>query len=210
MELEQASMFDSFWFTDNQGPYDGIRIVKDTLKRMPTALIERWNVQKYCQGFPRYGVEEPVGVMMSCNNATWDFILNVDDSFTKAFINNGPIGFSCDLDSMPDSYKEMWKTHIAEFKKNRDFYMTATARILVDTEDIVVIQYADPDLNRCVVQLFTKRSYASRLTVYPAVDSLGEYTANEELRSGQDLLENGIIFKDLQDNCCQTVEMIKA
>lgn len=209
MELGQAAMFDSFWFTDNQGPYDGIRIVKDTLKRMPTALIERWNVQKYCEGFPKYGVEEPVGVMLSCNNATWDFILNVDDSFTKAFINGGPIGFSCDLASMPDSYKELWKEQIAAFKKNREFFMNATARILVDSEDIVVIQYADPGLNRCMVQLFTKRSYASCLTVYPVVDCLGEYCVDGEKRSGQDICDNGILFKDLQDNCCYTAELKK-
>jgi hypothetical protein len=39
LELGQATMFDSFWTTDNQGPYDGIRIIKDTLKRMPTCLL---------------------------------------------------------------------------------------------------------------------------------------------------------------------------
>ena len=209
MELGQASFFDSFWFTDNQGPYDGIRIIKDTLKRMPTALIERWSVQKYYDDFPNCFAEGRTGYMLSCNNATWDFILNVDDSFTKGFINGGPIGFSCDIDGWPDSYKQLWKEHIAEFKKNREFFMTATARILVDSDDIVSIEYADPDLNRCIVQLFTKRSYASQLTVYPAVDPAGKYNVNGEIVSGQALSENGLLFKDLKDNCCQTIELIK-
>ena len=209
MELAQATCFDSFWFTDNQGPYDGIRIMKDTLKRMPTALIERWNVQKYSEGFPNCFVPGPVGVMFSCNNATWDFILNVDDSFTKGFINGGPIGFSCDIDSWPDSYKQLWKAHIAEFKENREFFKSATARILVDSDDIVSIEYADPQFDRCIVQLFTKRSYASRLTVYPAVDPCVEYRINDQIRTGRDISENGILFQDLKDNCCQTVELNK-
>ena len=55
MEVEQGTLCESFWLSDNQGPYEGIRIVKDTLKRMPTALIERRNVQKYVEGMPNYG-----------------------------------------------------------------------------------------------------------------------------------------------------------
>ena len=54
MELGQGMLFDDFWLSDNQGPYEGIRIVKDTLKRMPSALIQRWNVQKYCEEFLIY------------------------------------------------------------------------------------------------------------------------------------------------------------
>lgn len=210
MELEQGTMSDSFWLSDNQGPYEGIRIVKDTLKRMPTGLIERWNVQKYSEGFPSYGHKEPVGVMFSCNNATWDFILNVDDSFTQGFINNGPIGFSCDLVSMPASYQEMWKTHIARFKENREFYKTATARILVDREDITAIQYADPALERCEIQVFTKTIYAENLIVYPVLDSLKKYSFDGNVVDGTELCENGILFERLEDNHCYTAQLRKA
>ena len=209
MELEQGTMFDSFWLSDNQGPYEGIRIVKDTLKRMPTALIERWNVQQYSEGFPRYGHKEHVGVMFSCNNGTWDFILNVDDSFTKGFINSGPIGFSCDLVALPQSYKEMWKEHIAVFKKNRNFYQTATARILIDTDDIIAIQYADSDINRCIIQLFTKTIYATDLIVYPVLDTKSYYMKGDEKLKGEALCENGIRFAWLEDNHCYTAELLK-
>ena len=112
MELEQGTMTDSFWLSDNQGPYMGLEIVKNTLKRMPTGLIERWNVQKYSQGFLQYGVKEKVGRMFSCNNATWDFVIGVKDAFTKGFLSGGPMGWSCDLD-VPDEYKEMWMTLIS-------------------------------------------------------------------------------------------------
>lgn len=210
MELEQGTMTDSFWLSDNQGPYEGIRIVKDTLKRMPTGLIERWNVQKYAEGFPCYGNEKPVGVMFSCNNATWDFILNVDDSYTLGFIGNGPMGFSCDLVAMPEQYQQMWKKHIAEFKENREFYRTATARILIDSEDIIAIEYADPTLDRCIIQVFTKTVYAENLLVYPVVNAQNNYIFGETTMCGADLLENGISLNGLQNNRCYTLELQKA
>ena len=71
--------------------------------------------------------------MLSCNNATWDFIISVKDSFTKGFLTGGPMGWSCDLD-VPAEYKVLWKEWIATHKKNRAFYKTAVSRILVDTD----------------------------------------------------------------------------
>ena len=209
MELGLSTIFDSCWLSDNHGPYEGIRILKDTLKRMPTALIERWNVQKYCEGFPRYESNGPVGVMFSCNDGTWDFILNVDDSFAKQFINAGPIGFSCDLLALPAAYKASWKAHFRQLKENRAFYLQATARILVDSEDIIAIEYADPQLNRCIIQLFTKTTHAAKLIVYPVLDPHGTYRMENKSFSGELLHEEGILFDKLEDNHCYTAELFR-
>ena len=208
MELEQGTMCDSFWFTDNQGPLGGLRILKDTLKRMPACCIERWSAQRYAEGFPRYEAPEPVGVMFSCNNATWEQIVKVDDSFTELFMGTGPLGFSCDIAAFPQAYKEAWKERIARFKADRGFYATATARILTDTDDLTAIQYADPTLRRCVIHLFTKTTRTQHLTVYPVVDPAVCYRAGEEVRSGADLAENGVTFSRLTDNCGYAVELI--
>ena len=54
MDLEQAKLFDSFWISDNQGPYEGLTIYKDTALRLPPSCIEKWNVQTFCEGFPEY------------------------------------------------------------------------------------------------------------------------------------------------------------
>ena len=207
MELMQASLFDSFWISDNQGSYEGISILKNTLMRMPTALIERWNVQKYSEGFIRYGEKEKFGVMFTCNNGTWDSILNVDDSFTEGFINCGPIGFSCDIANFPQEYKEKWKNNILRFKENRVFYANATARILVDSPQIIATQYADYDLNRCVIQIFTKTVYARDLIIYPAVDAEKEYIYSKNKCSGKTIKENGIYIDGLKYNSCITIEI---
>lgn len=207
MELSQGTFTDSFWLSDNQGPYKGLDIVKNTIKRMPSALIERWNVQKYTEDILQY-CEKKYGGMISCNNATWDFIINVKDEYTKAFLTGGPMGFSCNLD-VPDSYKEIWKNWILQYKKDRDFYIKANARILADSEEISIIEYSDSAFDRCVIQVFTKTTYALQLNVYPVVCKSSYYTVNGASLSGKELIEDGICLTDLKNNDCRIIELIK-
>lgn len=207
MELSQGTFTDSFWLSDNQGPYKGLDIVKNTIKRMPSALIERWNVQKYTEDILQY-CEKKYGGMISCNNATWDFIINVKDEYTKAFLTGGPMGFSCNLD-VPDSYKEIWKNWILQYKKDRNFYIKANARILADSEEISIIEYSDSAFDRCVIQVFTKTTYALQLNVYPVVCKSSYYTVNGASLSGKELIEDGICLTDLKNNDCRIIELIK-
>jgi hypothetical protein len=209
MEMAQATYTDSFWFTDNQGPYEGLTIIKETLKRLPTGCIERWNVQKYLEGFPAYSPTLQ-GRMVSCNNATWDFVLTVSDEYTKAFMTGGPLGFSCDLCSFPDEYKKQWKDLIKRYKADREFYAKATARILIDTPSIIAIEYADTDFSRCELQLFTKLVYAKDVCVYPAVDKSATYQWNGEMLTGAEIMENGLYVNELLDNNAVCITLQKA
>jgi len=208
MELGQGMLFDDFWLSDNQGPYEGIRIVKDTLKRMPSALIQRWSVQKYCEDFPVYP-DKRTGRMIHCNNGTWDFLIGVQDSFSEAFMLGGPMGFSCDLHGFPPEYKKRWSDIIAQYKRDRGFYKDATARILVDSDSMIVIEYADKTFNQCVIQLFTKMPYARDIVLYPAVCPDAEYLCGDSILSGKDIVENGISIQKIRDNSCQTLKMVK-
>jgi len=208
MDLWHGALYDSFWFSDNQGPYEGIRIVKDTLKRMPSALIERWNVQKYAESFLVYG-GEPTGRMINCNNATWDFLIGVNDSFSEKFMMGGVMGFSCDICAFPEKYKSRWKDIIEKHKADRAFYKNALARILIDSDAVTAIEYSDTELDKCIVQIFTKTVYADSLIIYPSVDSSACYRLNNELRSGTEINENGVLIKPLKDNSCLTVTLIK-
>ena len=209
MELYQGTLFDSFWLSDNQGPYEGLTIVKNTLKRMPTALIERWNVQKYCHGFPHPREESLQGYMISCNNAAFDYVLNVKDAYNMAFLTGGPLGFSGDIADYPPEYKQLYKDFIAAYKNDRAFYLTATARVLIDSEDIVAIQYADDDFDRCVIQFFTKLPNTNLLTVYPVVDPAASYRLEDEILSGMDLMEDGIFLEKFVYNDCRVIELKK-
>ena len=213
MELGQGMLFDSFWLSDNQGPYEGIRIVKDTLKRMPTGLIERWNVQAYCEGLnPSYHkrtLSKTAGRIIHCNNATWEFIIGIEDSFSEAFVHGGPMGFSCDINAFPTEYKKRWSDVIAQYKRDREFYKEATARILVDTDSIIVIEYADKTFDLCVLQIFTKTIYTQVLDLYPAVCEEAKYSYGDVLLSGKDIKENGILVNGLRENCCMVLKLVK-
>ena len=209
MDLAQGTFTDSFWFTDNQGPYGGLRIIKDTLKRMPTSLIERWIVQKYVDGVPRYGFKDRQGMMINCNNATWESVISVSDAFNEAFMTGGPIGFTCDIVSFPTEYKQKWKTAIEKFKKDRDFYKTALTKILIDEEDITAIEYFDKNYSRCIVRVFTKVTYASDLKVYPVVDASLEYRYLNNRINGKNIVDDGVMINDIKNNDCVTLEFIK-
>lgn len=208
MELEQAKITDSFWFTDNQGPYEGLRIIKDSLKRLPTALIERWTVEKYCEGVPNYE-KGTVGKMIHCNNATWTYLVGIEDSYAEAFAKGGPIGFSCDVAAFPEEYKKRWSELFKEYKREREFYRSAVARILVDTDQVIAIEYSDPALEKCVIQVFTKLVCMTSLVIYPAVDVNAEYMLGETKLSGNEIKENGINIENMVDNSAQTLVLTK-
>lgn len=209
MEMEQGTITDSFWLSDNQGPYEGLRIVKDTIKRLPSALIERWCVQKYCEGFLEYGNKEKVGRMIYCNNATWEHLINVTDNYAKAFMTGGPIGFSCDIANLPHKYKEFWKKAIIEFKEDRALYSQGSARILVDTKDLIAIEYADKSFKKCILQVFTKNSHLTDLTMYPVVDKEAEYECDGKKLSGKEIAEDGLTLEKITENDCVIIRLIK-
>lgn len=209
MELMQGTMFDSFWLSDNQGPLGGIDIVKNTLKRMPSALIECWNVQTYAEGFPNISGRERVGVMFNCNDAIWESIVRVDDSFSEGFMIGGPLGFSCDVAAFPAEYREKWKRVVEQYKKDRDFFVSAEARILIDADDMVAIEYSDESLERCFIQIFTKTTYADSIIIYPVVDKNSRYETDGEEISGKDIAENGIVIENLANNRHRSISLIK-
>ena len=204
MELYQGTLFDSFWLSDNQGPYEGLTIVKNTLKRMPTALIERWNVQSYCQGFPDPKSTATRGFMISCNNSSYDHLINVTDDYTAAFITGGPMGFSGDIAGYPEEYKQHFKALIAQYKQDREFYRTAIAHVLIDSDDITAIEYADPAYDKCVIQFFTKITYTNMLTVYPVLDATAQYRLDDTVKSGKQWMEDGIFQEKFFCNDCRT------
>ncbi len=203
MELMQGRLFDSFWLSDDQEPVEGLRIVKDTAKRLPPALIERWCVEKYCESFPVCG-GEPVGKMIQCSNALWDYVVGVNDTYTEGFLTGGPMCFSCDLAGFPEEYKERYRKMIAQYKKDRTFFIGASAHILAEGFGITAIEYFDEGYKKIVLQVFCENAYAADIRIYPKADKDFAYLSGGETLSGADLLHDGILIENLHKNNCKT------
>ncbi|MBR2612778.1 MAG: alpha-galactosidase [Clostridia bacterium] len=209
MDLHQAKFTNSLWISDNHSPLFGLDILRGTLKRMPTSCIERWNVQKYAESFPCSGYKGQVGVLFNCNNGTWDSITNVDASFAENFFIGGPMGFSCDLFGMPEEHKTAWKNAIAKYKEDREFFRTASAHILVDTDSICAIEYADETFSRIILQVYTKTVHAESIIIYPVLDENASYTYGDTAVQGRTLAEDGVLVNTNKEFACSRLDFFR-
>ena len=117
--------------------------------------------------------------------------------------------FLCFGNAFVREYKKRWGDVIAQCKQDRDIYKNATARILVDSDSIIAIEYADKTFDQCVIQVFTKTTYAREIVLYPAVCGKSQYHYDDIIRSGKDIKEKGILIENLKDNRCQILKLIK-
>jgi len=209
MELASGACYDSVWPSDNQSPLYGLRIFKDTAKRLPPCHMEKWDVRRFVGEFPDYGRRALIARPLSCNGASWDNVLTVTPRYTHAFLTGGPIGFSTDIAGYPDEEKRALKEHIRRFKKDRDFYMHARMRILYDSEDITAVEYCDASFDRIIVQVFTNIVHQGSVTVYPAADISRVYRCEGREMTGGELNAEGLTLS-VRDIDCATVEFIAA
>ena len=189
---------DSFWISDNQGLFEGLRLYKDLIKRISPCCIEKWNVSGVCKNIRVYG-EEPKDVVVNCEDGTWTSISKADDGYVFNFLKGGVPGFSCDLCTLPKEFKEKIKEFITTYKQEREFYQTAVAKILCDTPEITVIEYFDAEKSRIVIHVFTKIVRQTSLTVYPFTAD-GSYIFEGKVYSAKQLKESGIAVR-IGTNC---------
>ena len=206
-DLYQGSYTDSLWPSDNESIIDELRIIKDSYKRLPCALIERVNVQKYCDGIPIMSSTQKKGVMLNCNDATWDSVVSVNSSYTDAILKSGPIVFSCDICDFPTEITKHYKSLINEYKKEREFFKNATVRILADDKDFTAFQYSDENFKKIVIQLFINRNRFYDLRIFPKINEKQSYDFNGKTITGKKLAEEGIVFTDLTDYSCQEINL---
>ena len=199
LDLETFKSCESYWFTDNQGPIDGLRIYKDFIKRVPSFAIEKWLVTGTCKNVPIYTQLVPKDAVVYCNNATWTDITKVTDNYAFEFLKGGPIGFTCDLVSLPSNYKQKLKKFISKYKKERNFFKNAMVRLLCDNENVIILQYFNHNYTKNYIQIFTKKILQENIIIYPIVSTSKTYKLNGEKISGVDIIKNGIFFKSLHN-----------
>ncbi len=193
MDLGQSTYFDGVWFSDNQNLFNDVKIIRDTLLRMPPSVIERWAVLKNVDGFPTvYSSGRRTDRLLTVKGATWQDAETVRIDYVKSFLSGGPIGLSCDLDNLLPYIKEELKEHIDEYKQNRDFYQECVCLPLVRCDSFTILQYSDEDEKTVILQLFEEKSYQKELIVYPKLKKSKRYILNNEVFTSQQLMESGV------------------
>lgn len=191
MSIPNHRDFGSAWFTDNQSVYESLKIVKDTVLRLPSQSMERWVVATSANVNHSYGGADP-RVLISTNDGTWNNVRGVSENFLKGFMLPGPIGFSCDLNAFTDTHFEMLKQTVAEFKENRDFWKKAECRILCDTDSLTVFQYNDEHFERVEIFTFCWKIHQRTVRVYPVVDESACYDTAGQTVCGKALQADGL------------------
>ena len=209
-DISSLEWSDSFWPTDNQGPIQGLRIYKDFIKRLPSYSFEKWDVRTFINSIPDvFNGGRKNNVSVNTNNGMWTNLVGLDDAFTFNFLNGGVMGFSTDIASFPQEYKDKFKDFISAYKKEREFYLDCNTHILTDASNLTTIEYADDNFNTVKIQAFTQTYYQDKLTVYPKLDKTAVYTYNNVEYSGEELSKLGILFTDVKDYDCKTATLIK-
>lgn len=194
MNLHTASLYDSFWPTDNESPYVGLRIYKDTLLRMPPRLIECWcALASVTDKTPVYGCSSDK--IISCADAVWDHVVGVSPEYLRAYLSGSPIGLSFDLNSLSEGSFDSLKSIIEDFKNRRDFYASALCHVLTDSGNVTALEYRSEDFSECEICVFTDKIMQDSVTVYPVVDEAFDYVKDDgSILDGKELSEYGIDF----------------
>lgn len=193
MTLRDSFLYDSFWPTDNQSPYDSMRIFKDTVLRMHPSKIEKWaTILSAKEIAPVNGQEGFKDRIISTNDATWSGISGVTESFLEGFSEGSPIGLSTDLTAFSPELKEKVKGIIKEFKERRSFFKNSACHILADTESVLALEYRNKDFSEIEIVVYIKRKMQNGVTVVPILDEGATYEYKGEKISGKQLKCSGI------------------
>lgn len=193
MTLSNSRYYDGMWLSDNHSLYEGLRIYKDTIRRMSPQSIEKWaSITSLCD-FSHTSDGKSHDKVVASNDALWTDIRGVDIEFLKGFLTGGGIGISCSLTDMSDELFEALKAHIADFKEKRDWWRKTVCHILCDTKTMLVLQYCDMAKTKIEVLAYSDVIHQNNVRVYPKVDLAAKYRVNGKLEMcGEDIDSNGI------------------
>lgn len=203
-ELNNYTLYDSFWPSDNESPYEEMRMYKETILRLPPQGFERITCvhsldeyKDFYEPFKPYSYNSNER-LIAAGDAWWKDIVGVNITYLDGYWTSGPVCLSCDLTKISEEAFKHFKDKISQIKKKREFWKKAVARILCDTKTMTVYQYSDMDLSEIVIQVFSKKSLQDKITVFPEVCEDKDYIINDKTVSGKEIKENGIEISILQ------------
>ena len=200
LELHKHTLFDSTWPSDNENPYAEMNIYKHTILRLPPQYFERWvavhsikGLDDFYNNFTGYSDNNTGERLVACGDAIWNHLVGINYSYLKGYTTCAPIGISSDLRLLSETAKEKLAEIISQMKERREFFKTAVARIIADTETITAYEYSDMALSKIIVQVITNESIQNTFLVHPEVDITKNYRINNsEIVSGKEIDENGL------------------
>lgn len=202
MDLDKLRIFDSFWFSDNQNPYESVEILKNSLLRIPPSAIDRWvSVTSVNDFINSYGTDEGTRCIAT-GDAIWDFVVGTKPEFICGFFRGGSPALSCDLEKLDDKLIKIFKSFIADYKNEREFWSGASCRILCDSQNYLALQYVNGDEIKIIV--FTHKVTQSSIRIYPCIEN-ADYMVDNKLFRNDELCENGIIIDEPKSRFSYTV-----
>ena len=200
-DLVNYSLYDSFWATDDVGPFAQMDILKQAIFCIPPQGFERWtaihSLDKYAEHYNVFNGEFGSGErILAGQGGAWCDLISVRQSVLQAFHTAAPVGFSCNLGDLSPSLRAWCKEEIAAAKADEEFRKTAVVRKLTDTATVTAYQYSDEGLSRIILQAITGLSVQSTLHVYPVLKPDAAYSVDGgDALSGAQIMAEGICMK---------------
>ena len=192
MDLYNLTLYDSVWPSDNHSVYDQVSILKETSWRLPMCCMERWPIFKDAGETISYNARGTTHQLIACDDCAWYTVRGVRKSWLETFFAGGPMGLSLDFEVMEPETFAFVKKNVETFKRDRVFWITAVSRILVDTPQVLAIQYTSPDTDTLRVAVFNWSHRQKTLRLYPISDKTLAYEVNGSVISGESLTRDGI------------------
>lgn len=195
MDLGWARDFDSFWLSDNQSPYHGVRIVKETMVRLAPRQIERWITARALSNIQPDSGCGPDHRILASDDGTWCNARTISAAALDGFTMGGPYCFSCDLTAFEDRDLAHFAEVIAERRKDADFWNRAVGRILCDTPTFTVFQYDDGALGDVRIVAIPNRPVQQSIAVHPVLTPGADYQVGDKTLTAAELAEKGVVLK---------------
>lgn len=175
MTIANLRGFGSFWPSDNHSVYKQVEMYKSNILHMPSRALETWiaiqNMTNFAPIYPSMydaEMEEPI---IACGEAAWRHLEGVRRDYLLAAMMGGPIGITCDLRRVTDTTLGVLADFLAQYKKDRAFWMASECHILCDTENMLVLQFNDEAYSQIKICSFSKMPQQYEITVYPVLDT---------------------------------------
>lgn len=198
-ELTNYRLYDSFWTTDDVGPYAQMDIFSQAILTMAPQAMEKWaaihSLEKYAAHYDvfngEYGDTERI---LAGAGGAWADLVSIRPSLLQAFCTASPMGLSCNLADLSEEMRRRLKDMIAAAKADNDFRKTAVVRKLTDSPTLTAYQFSDAALQRVILQVLARQSGQRTLRLYPVLDPERSYVMDGTVIPGRELMETGIVL----------------